>query len=81
MPTMTGVRLLAETLHGYDVTHFFFMAIIVPEAMPEMERLGITRIMTHGEKPLPTWRMSTVESDAASESVGRSQAQRAKQRP
>ncbi len=50
MPTMTGARFLAETLHGYGVTHFFFMPVIVPEAMPEMERLGIARIMTHGEK-------------------------------
>ena len=50
MPKMTGARFLAETLHGYGVTHFFFMPVIVPEAMPEMERLGIARIMTHGEK-------------------------------
>ena len=50
MPRMTGARFLAETLHGYGVTHFFFMPVIVPEAMPEMERLGIARIMTHGEK-------------------------------
>ena len=50
MPRMTGARFLAQTLHGYGVTHFFFMPVIVPEAMPEMERLGITRIMTHGEK-------------------------------
>ena len=50
MPKMTGARFLAETFHGYGVTHFFFMPVIVPEAMPEMERLGIARIMTHGEK-------------------------------
>jgi acetolactate synthase-1/2/3 large subunit len=50
MPKMTGARFLAETLSGYGVTHFFFMPVIVPEAMPEMERLGIRRIMTHGEK-------------------------------
>jgi len=50
MSTMTGARFLAETLHGYGVTHFFFMPVIVPWAMPEMERLGIARIMTHGEK-------------------------------
>ena len=51
MPAMTGSRFLAETLHGYGVTHFFFMPVIVPSAMPDMERLGIARIMTHGEKP------------------------------
>ncbi len=50
MPKMTGARFLAETLHGYGVTHFFFMPVIIPEAMPELERMGITRIMTHGEK-------------------------------
>ena len=50
MATMTGARFLAETLHGYGVTHFFFMPVVIPEAMPEMERMGISRIMTHGEK-------------------------------
>ena len=50
MPKMTGARFLAETLNGYGVTHFFFMPVIVPQAMPELERLGIRRIMTHGEK-------------------------------
>ncbi len=50
MATMTGARFLAETLHGYGVTHFFFMPVVIPEAMPEMERMGITRVMTHGEK-------------------------------
>ena len=51
MPKMTGARFLAETLHGYGVTHFFFVPVIVPWAMPELERLGIARIMAHGEKP------------------------------
>ena len=50
MATMTGARFLAETLHGYGVTHFFFMPVVIPEAMPEMERMGIARVMTHGEK-------------------------------
>jgi len=51
MPKMTGARFLAETLHGYGVTHFFFMPVVVPNAMLELERLGIARIMAHGEKP------------------------------
>ncbi len=51
MPMMSGAHFLAETLHGYGVSHFFFMPVIVPDAMPEMERLGITRVMTHSEKP------------------------------
>ena len=51
MPKMSGARFLAETLHGYGVSHFFFMPVIVADAMPEMERLGITRVMAHSEKP------------------------------
>ena len=50
MPTMTGSRFLAETLHGYGVTHYFFMPVSVPEAMPEFDRVGITPIMAHSEK-------------------------------
>lgn len=50
MPKMTGSRFLAETLKGYGVTHFFFMPVIVPQAMPAMEELGITRVMAHSEK-------------------------------
>ena len=51
MHKMTGARFLAETLHGYGVTHFFFMPVIIPSAMPELDRMGITTIMAHGEKP------------------------------
>ena len=51
MPKMTGAKFLAETLNAYDVTHFFFMPVIIPEAMPELEKLGIKRIMAHAEKP------------------------------
>ena len=50
MPKMTGSRFLAETLHGYGVTHYFFMPVSVPEAMPEFDRFGITSIMAHSEK-------------------------------
>ena len=50
MPKMTGAKFLAETLNAYNVTHFFFMPVIIPEAMPELERLGIKRIMAHAEK-------------------------------
>ena len=50
MPMMSGARFLAETLNGYKVTHYFFMPVSVPEAMPELERLGIARIMAHSEK-------------------------------
>lgn len=50
MPTMTGARFLAETVHGYELTHVFFMPYIAPRALMEMEKLGIQRIQTHGEK-------------------------------
>jgi acetolactate synthase-1/2/3 large subunit len=47
---MTGGRFMAETLHGYGVTHVFFVPVIIQRAMLEMEKLGIKRILTHGEK-------------------------------
>lgn len=50
MPKMTGGRFIAETVHGYGLTHVFFMPFIAPRALMEMEKLGIKRIMTHGEK-------------------------------
>jgi acetolactate synthase I/II/III large subunit len=50
MTTMTGARFLAETVHGYGLTHVFFMPYIAPRALMEMEKLGIRRIQTHGEK-------------------------------
>jgi acetolactate synthase-1/2/3 large subunit len=50
MPAMTGGRYIAETFHGYGVTHVFFMPVITIRALMEMEALGIRRIQTHGEK-------------------------------
>ena len=50
MPTMTGAKLLAETVHGYGISHVFFMPYIAPRALMEMEKLGIKRVQTHGEK-------------------------------
>ena len=50
MPKMTGARYLAETMKGYGVTHAFYMPMIVTKALVEMEKVGIRRIMTHGEK-------------------------------
>jgi acetolactate synthase-1/2/3 large subunit len=47
---MTGARFIAEMFHGYGVTHVFFMPYILPRALFEMEKLGIRRIMAHGEK-------------------------------
>ncbi len=50
MPTMTGAKLLADTVHGYGISHVFFMPYIAPRALMEMEKLGIKRVQTHGEK-------------------------------
>ena len=30
MPKMTGARFIAETVHGYGITHVFFMPYIGP---------------------------------------------------
>ena len=50
MPKMTGGRFLAETMKGYGVTHAFFVPAIIRRGIVEMERVGIRRIVTHGEK-------------------------------
>ena len=50
MAQMTGGRFIAETVHGYGISHVFFMPYIGPRAMMEMEKLGIKRVQTHGEK-------------------------------
>ena len=50
MPKMTGAKFLADTVHGYGITHVFFMPYIGPRALMEMEKLGIKRVQTHGEK-------------------------------
>lgn len=50
MPKMMGARLMAETVHGYGLTHAFFMPYIVPRALGEMQNLGMTVVQTHGEK-------------------------------
>jgi acetolactate synthase-1/2/3 large subunit len=47
---MTGSRLFAEMLHGYGVTHVFFVPTILMDALAEMDDIGIRKIMTHGEK-------------------------------
>ncbi len=50
MPKMTGAKLLADTVRGYGISHVFFMPYIAPRALMEMEKLGIKRVQTHGEK-------------------------------
>jgi acetolactate synthase-1/2/3 large subunit len=50
MPKMTGAKFFADTVHGYGITHVFFMPYIGPRSLMEMEKLGIKRVQTHGEK-------------------------------
>ena len=47
---MSGSRAFAEMMHGYGVTHIFFVPAILAKALAEMEDMPIKRIMTHGEK-------------------------------
>jgi acetolactate synthase I/II/III large subunit len=50
MPRMTGNRYFAEALQAYGVSHLFFVPTMMLPAMAEMEDMGITRVVTHGEK-------------------------------
>ena len=50
MPKMSGARFIAETLKGYGVTHVFYVEAILRRTLVEMEKLGISRILTHSEK-------------------------------
>ena len=50
MSRMTGNRYFAEAMRGYGVTHIFYVNTIVRDAMPEMDKVGVTRVVTHGEK-------------------------------
>lgn len=50
MPRMTGSRYFAEAMRGYGVSHLFYVNSIAGQAMQEMEKVGVTRVVTHGEK-------------------------------
>ena len=50
MTRMTGARFIAETVDGYGINHVFFVTNVAARALMEMEKLGIKRIQTHGEK-------------------------------
>ena len=47
---MTGQRYLAEMVHGYGITHVFFVPTILTPALAAMGEFGITRVTTHSEK-------------------------------
>ena len=50
MAKTTGSRLFAEIVHGYGVTHVFYVPTIMMRALAEMDEFKIRKIMTHGEK-------------------------------
>jgi acetolactate synthase I/II/III large subunit len=50
MPKMSGNRYFAEAMRGYGVTHLFYVNSIVGAAMQEMDKIGVKRVVTHGEK-------------------------------
>lgn len=50
MPEMSGSKYFAEAMKGYGLSHVFFVPTIVTPALAEMDRLGVTAVMTHGEK-------------------------------
>ena len=50
MPKMTGHRYFAEAMRGYGVTHLFYVNSIVGPAMVEMDKVGVKRVVAHGEK-------------------------------
>jgi len=47
---ITGQHYVAEMLHGYGITHVFFVPTILTPALAAMGEFGITRVTTHGEK-------------------------------
>jgi acetolactate synthase-1/2/3 large subunit len=50
MPKMTGAKLFAEMMRGYEVSHIFFVPAFMLKAFAEMEDMPIARVMVHGEK-------------------------------
>lgn len=50
MPKISGARLFAEMMRGYEVSHIFFVPAFMLKAFAEMEDMPVKRIMVHGEK-------------------------------
>ncbi|MHB8132143.1 MAG: thiamine pyrophosphate-binding protein, partial [Mobilitalea sp.] len=46
----SGAKYIADFLKSYDVTHVFYVLAMLRETLAEMEKVGIKRITTHGEK-------------------------------
>ena len=49
MSRMSGHRFFAEAMKAYGVTHLFYVNSI-GGAMEEMDKVGVKRVVTHGEK-------------------------------
>jgi acetolactate synthase-1/2/3 large subunit len=47
---MTGNQYLVEALKAYDVTHLFYVPSVLGGAMALADKMGIQRVITHGEK-------------------------------
>jgi acetolactate synthase-1/2/3 large subunit len=45
----TGAGFIAHTLHGYGVSHVFFMESILRQTLIELEALGVRRVLAHSE--------------------------------
>ncbi len=50
MPRMSGARLFAQMMQGYNVTHIFFVPAFMLKSFADMEDMPIRRVMVHGEK-------------------------------
>jgi acetolactate synthase-1/2/3 large subunit len=50
MAVKTGNQYFAEALRGYGVSHVFYVPSILGGAMAEMDRVGVKKVITHGEK-------------------------------
>ena len=50
MAEMTGYEYLARFLEACTVTHVYFVPAVLIPVLPELDKRGITCVMTHGEK-------------------------------
>ena len=50
MPKMTGAKYLAQAIHGYVLSHIFYMPYIMPLSILEMDKLGVIAVQSDGEK-------------------------------
>jgi thiamine pyrophosphate-dependent acetolactate synthase large subunit-like protein len=47
---LLGAQVLARMLHGYGVSHIFYVPCLAVRALAELEDLGVRRVVTHSEK-------------------------------